>query len=107
MDQLFWLADLEEGGAALVQADQLLALHEVRHVTVIIHAAHTEPENIYTPVKISYPTTISHLVPARSLLSLLMTAARACLLPTYTVRISTLPNMTRSSHAPGSTPARM
>ena len=46
MDQLFWLADLEEGGAALVQADQLLALHEVRHVTVVIHAAHTEPENI-------------------------------------------------------------
>ena len=40
----------------------------------------------------------SNLVPARSELSLEMTAALACREPTYTVLMSTLPHITRNSH---------
>lgn len=40
----------------------------------------------------------SYLVPARSQLNLEMTAARACLCPTYTVLISTDPHIVLSNH---------
>ena len=41
-------AHLDEGGAGLVQGDQLLSLHKVGHMSVIVHTPDTEPEAIYS-----------------------------------------------------------